>query len=392
MKRLLYPLVLLVAVCASCTSSIEEPDPEPVEPPQPVDRTVIMFYPYSDLMSYFAQNITDFASVFASHQSSGERIVVCIESTPDDVNVIELVPQGAMCVKDTVDRFSNPQFATTEGIRDMLLRVVALAPASTYSMIIGGHGMGWLPASTATRSAHLKARREIPVDALLTRYFGGLSAPYIIDISTLAEGIEEAGLKMEYMLFDDCYMSSVEVAYELRGVTDRLIACPTEVMAYGFPYHKCGEYLLGEPDYEKVCDEFYNFYISYPSPYGTIAVTDCRKLDALAEAVRQVNLTCGEEIVTGDVQTMDGYSPTIFYDMEDVVRHQCATTSDEDLWTQFEAALAEAVPYKRHTPKYYSMRRGPHEIRTYGGITTSLTSANQLTSELSDTEWYRATH
>lgn len=43
-------------------------------------------------------------------------------------------------------------------------------------------------------------------------------------------------MKMEYILFDDCYMSSLEAAYDLRHVTRHLIACPTEIMAYGMPY------------------------------------------------------------------------------------------------------------------------------------------------------------
>lgn len=46
---------------------------------------------------------------------------------------------------------------------------------------------------------------------------------------------------MEYILFDDCYMSSLEVAYDLRHVTRHLIACPTEIMVYGMPYSHIGE-------------------------------------------------------------------------------------------------------------------------------------------------------
>ena len=42
-------------------------------------------------------------------------------------------------------------------------------------------------------------------------------------ISTLADAISDAGLEMEFILFDDCYMSSVEVAYDLRHVTGHII-------------------------------------------------------------------------------------------------------------------------------------------------------------------------
>lgn len=68
---------------------------------------------------------------------------------------------------------------------------------------------------------------------------------------------------MEYILFDDCYMASVEVAYDLKEVTDYLIASPCEIMAYGMPYAEIGPHLLGKVDYESICDAFYEFYKNY---------------------------------------------------------------------------------------------------------------------------------
>lgn len=56
---------------------------------------------------------------------------------------------------------------------------------------------------------------------------------------------------MEYILFDDCYMSSVEVAYELKEATRFLIASTSEMMAYGMPYatvgSSCWEILITDP-------------------------------------------------------------------------------------------------------------------------------------------------
>lgn len=53
-----------------------------------------------------------------------------------------------------------------------------------------------------------------------TRFFGSVSlSDNAIDISTLAEGIKLSGLKMQYILFDACYMGNVETAYELKDVT-----------------------------------------------------------------------------------------------------------------------------------------------------------------------------
>ena len=97
---------------------------------------------------------------------------------------------------------------------------------------------------------------------------------------------------MEYILFDDCYMSSLEVAYELRHVTNYMIACPTEVMVFGMPYSTIGKYLLSEkPDYKAICESFYQFYSNYQYPYGTLAVTDCSYLDELAELMKHIHHT-----------------------------------------------------------------------------------------------------
>ena len=174
--------------------------------------------------------------------------------------------------------YENPQFTIEPVLTDILNDMKTFAPAKSYSMIIGCHGMGWLPVN-GSKSRMLQDFRHhweyknVPQ----TRFFGGLSAEYQTDIKSLASGIANAGMKMEYILFDDCYMSSIEVAYELKDVTKYLIGSTSEMMAYGMPYAAIGEYLLGNPDYQSGCEEFYNFYSTYEiMPCGTLAVTDCR--------------------------------------------------------------------------------------------------------------------
>lgn len=119
---------------------------------------------------------------------------------------------------------------------------------------------------------------------------------------------------MEYILFDDCYMSSLETAYELRHITDYIIACPTEIMAFGMPYSTMGKHLLSrEPNYKAACDAFHQFYSTYQYPYGTLAVTNCSELDNLAALMKRINQQyIFDNTQEGFVQPMDGYSPVIF--------------------------------------------------------------------------------
>lgn len=197
---------------------------------------------------------------------------------------------------------------------------------------------------------------------------------------------------MEYILFDDCYMSSLEVAYDLRHVTRHLIACPTEIMAYGMPYARIGEYLLAEnPDYGAICQAFHRFYSSYTYPYGAIAVTDCSRLDDLALLMKNLHSRHSlDSSQAASLQRMDGYSPVIFYDFGDYVRALCG--NDAAQLAQVEALLEQVVPYKAHTEKFFTASLGPLSITHYSGITTSAPSLSSKARTYPQTSWYRATH
>lgn len=226
----------------------------------------------------------------------------------------------------------------------------------------------------------------------MTRFFGGLTAEYQTDISTLAKSLSNNGLLMEYILFDDCYMSSLEVAYELRHVTNYMIACPTEVMVFGMPYATMGKYLLSEnPDYKAICESFYQFYSNYQYPYGTLAVTDCSHLDELAELMKQIHSNYSfDNTQAVHIQRMDGYSPVIFYDFDDYVQTLCDTSAE--IYNDFKTLLEKVIPYKTHTKKFYTASIGPIAIEHYSGITTSEPSTNSKMVDYPQTSWYIDTH
>ena len=164
-----------------------------------------------------------------------ERIIVFLSTTATKASLFELKYEKGKCVRIPLKEYDNPAFTTVNGIAGVLNDAKSFAPARRYAMTIGCHGMGWIPVSSpASRSIGEKEYWEYE-GVPLTRYFGGTEKEYQTDISTLSEGIAQAGIKMEYILFDDCYMSSIEVAYDLKEVADYLIACPTEIMAYGMP-------------------------------------------------------------------------------------------------------------------------------------------------------------
>lgn len=384
MKQFL--LLILLIIPLTFTSCERE------EWPAKTDQTVLMYLPWSsNLKPYFETNISDFETVVQRNLLRNERIVVFFCTSPTEAVLFELAYDNGKCIRKPLKSYHNPAFTTAAGITSILNDVKGLAPANRYAMTIGCHGMGWIPVPTVqVRSVSQKKHWEYK-GVPLTRYFGGLSPEYQTNTTTLAEGIANAGIKMEYILFDDCYMASVEVAYDLKNVTDYLIASPCEIMAYGMPYAEIGPHLVGKVDYESICDAFYEFYKNYEEmPCGTIGVTACSELENLATVMKEINeryTLSSSSLHT--IQTMDGYTPTIFFDCGDYVTKLC---KDAELLTRFNEQLERTVPYKKHTDYYYTMSKGKIKINAFSGATISDPSTNSYATEKYKTAWYKATH
>ncbi|MBQ8867179.1 MAG: Clostripain family protein [Bacteroidaceae bacterium] len=397
--------IILSGVMASCGDDDRIKQPQPLVPPTPPPtQTLLMYMPWStNLTSYFKINIADMEEAVAEGILEHERVVVFLATSPTKASMFELTYDAAngACVRQTLKEYENHPCTTAEGIAAILSDMKTFAPADIYSMTIGGHGLGWLPVQKAT-TASAKASApsssaptyhwEVPGEHL-TRYFGGTTANHQTDIVTLAEAIESVGIVMEYILFDDCYMSNVEVAYDLRHVTRHLIASTCEVMAYGMPYHPMAKHLLGEINYDSIGQTFHRFYMDYSMPCGTIATTVTSELDSLATLMREINTRhTWSPLMNDSLQHLDGYSPHLFYDLADYTSRLCTDTL---LSARFTQQLERAVPAtsRTHTPTFYSMYTGREmPINTFCGLTISDPSTHRLATPKSETNWYKATH
>lgn len=402
-------------VGVSCSNG-DSPD-GPDVPVTPVGQTVFMFFPWSNsLLSDFRRTVEDMQTVVAQRSMKDERIMVFIATSEREAVLFELKKQNGRCLTDTLRRYSDRPFTSRQWLTSLFSEVMTLAPASRYGMVVGCHGLAWVPVQ-GQRNARKRLGSQERIDEednlykeeridkegepndlmhfevqgpVTTRFIGGTYPETQIETTDLADAMADAGFHTEYILFDACYMSSVEVAYELKDVTHYLIASPTEVLSYGFPYITMGKHLLGTPNYKGIVDSFISFYSSYNLPYGTVAVTDCTQLDALAAIAQQINAADAEQLVPNGVQIMDGYSPTLFYDLGHLMSLKDAGTV---LTAAFAEQLEKTVPYKGHTGQYFTtLKDAPVDIKHYSGLNTSQGSLNHMADRLSETAWYKATN
>ena len=436
---------LFIVVGVSCSNG-DSPD-GPDAPVTPVGQTVFMFFPWSNsLLSDFRRTVEDMQTVVAQRSMKDERIMVFMATSEREAVLFELKKQNGRCLTDTLRRYSDRPFTSRQWLTSLFSEVMTLAPASRYGMVVGCHGLAWVPVQ-GQRNARKRLGSQERIDEednlykeekidkegddlmhfevqgpVTTRFIGGTYPETQIETTDLADAMADAGFHTEYILFDACYMSSVEVAYELKDVTHYLIASPTEVLSYGFPYTTMGKHLLGTPNYKCIVDSFISFYSSYNLPYGTVAVTDCTQLDALAAIAQQINAAATEQInvaaaeqinvaaaeptnaasegklntarsgknIPNGVQIMDGYSPTLFYDLGHLMSLKDAGTV---LTAAFAEQLGKTVPYKGHTSQYFTaLKDAPIDIKHYSGLNTSQGSLNHMADRLSETAWYKATN
>lgn len=384
--------VFLSSFIVSCSKEDEPDDKKEYTK----EKTIFVYMPWTgsaaNLYKYFVVNIKDMKKAIIEQKGLKQtNMLVLIANDPNKSHLIKITYRNGKCYDDTLKTYNDGAMNTPSKMSSLLNEVVKIAPAPIYSMMIGSHGVGWIYTGSTSRSMLQSIEADRARNKMLglpitrqTRYFGGSDIQMNID--DLAEGIRNSNMHhLQFLLFDDCYMANIETAYELRNVTDYLIGCPTEIMGHGMPYYEMWKYLASiQPDYGKAVDGFYNFYSNYEIEnvkyhYGTISVTDCRKVDNMMQVLTAINsrYRIGRN-VDSNLQVLDGYRPAAFFDFADYIHKLSA--GDANLIRKFDAALLQLIPFERHTAQYYSSltNNGAHIINTCCGLTISAPSTNAM--------------
>lgn len=396
MKKLTLLLCFFSFILSSCSDN-KGPDipPETTE----AEHTLFIFMPWVEdtgLTNAFAANIVHIQNAIKNDiLGEDNKVVIFFMSSSSKATMFELKYSDGSSLREVHKSYDNPKLTKAKDLTSLLEDVKECAKAKKYSMAIASHGLGWLPVGSPLAGSSGQSYYWESDSSLRTRFFGGTTAKTQIEVSDLAKAITDAGIKMEYILFDACYMSSIEVAYDLRNAAEYLIGCPTEVMESGFPYATITEHLFGDIDLAGVCNGFIDFYENSLSPYGTVGVIVCSEMDKMASVMKEINAKHTlEESKLGSIQRMCGHRPVVFFDFGDYVAKLCE--GDKGLLDKFSAQLELTVPskYAKHTGSFFSMlMTQPVEIEAYSGVSISDPSINSVAvTAKTETAWYKATH
>ena len=398
------------------TDSSGESDPPVIDN----ELTILLYMPWTGSLSseglypYLTENVESVCTAIEGMKGMTDyRLMLFISESYNKSKLYEITynESRAKCEKKLVKDYSGHEYTAVKGLTDILNEVKNHASAQNYAMVLGCHGTGWTFKDSWHRYPNYAKETSpslgegpgvgIPyqnydgeITPMHTRFFGSVSdiSTFSTDIPTLAQAIANAGMKMEYILFDDCYMANVEVAYELRNVTDFLLASTSEVMAVGVPYYSMWASLASvTPGYVDAVSAFDRDYVM---PYGTFSAIDCRQMDELATAMREINskYKLSDEALHS-IQVLDGFYDPIFFDMGDYLEKLCTGSVD---YSYIVTLMESAVCSKCSTAQIYSfLYNSPTviDVNTFSGITISDPSINSVALDGKEkTSWWKATH
>lgn len=412
MKLLRYIAMVAVGLLALAC----EPKPYIPQPPQgTADHTLIMYLAgNNNLESYLEDNIRDvISSVDASTPSDKGRIVIYFRPRPasGDPMLLQVYYDkklaAAQC--DTIRTYPADMSSSDPAtLRKVVADAKVVAPAKEYSMIFGSHATGWFTEECMSRGSlerPLSISLTSPNDGSFWRQYGdeitrtfGMDGKMEFEGSTINDAgmnITEmasalSGTKFRSLIFDACFMASVEAVYDLRNVSEYVIASSAEIMGRGMPYDLVLKYLFASGGVEgnlmKYCSEYMRYYNQLASgrKSGTISLVDCSKLEALAEAVADVERGGLINVDPDEIQSFELLYEHQFFDLE---HFYDVAAVDRLAYAAMQNALTDCVLYASSTPTVYSaFGYGLFEVERSCGLTMNIPST---TYPLFRSEWFK---
>ncbi len=324
--------LLLVALCASCHDDLPLPD-------SGLRRVVIVYMMGENTLSSQAQSDLNEIRSATGLIPDSCRVVVFFDNSRTDIKpqILSYDKTGERLLFEYGTDVVSTDSAT---MLNALSYIIESVEADEYALVLWSHGSGWMPAS-----------RSIGVDN--GRNSSTSDTGTEMEITTLRGVLEELGVRWRYILYDACFMQCVEVAYELRGLTEWSIGSPAEIPGSGAAYDRMMSCFFARDGFAgDIAEQYFNTYKDTQGVLVSAIRSD--RLDGLAQATARV-LSPLFDFPTGGVQQYCAYDERTgwkpeYYDIGSCVYHWAG----QDGYDEWLTAMEAAIPYRYCTDTWMS--------------------------------------
>lgn len=356
-KHFIFLLIsMFVFAFNSCSDSNNDEEPAPDPPGTTYHRSVVIYMA--------AQN--SLGNVGASRLDSAEIIRGTAKLTNDKDNVFFFLDDKALPRLYRIYKYKNRTIiekiltwaddacsSDPATLCSVLKTVSQRYPSLSYGLVLWSHGNGWLP-STNKQNTLQTTQRAFGVDVgpggnMNTDQDCQGKTGVQMDIKDMAQAIKQSGVHLDYLFFDACLMQNIEVAYELKDVTDYVVGSATSTSAYGGYYtnlipQALFSYPANDDNVSRIANQY--FYDACTNPdlkkyynnFGNVnSVIKTANLDELAQTTAQYVSSVFANKATPDLSNIVAYFPSDQFNMPDFFDMGCAmkkllTPNDYQAW------------------------------------------------------------
>ena len=265
---------------------------------------------------------------------------------------------------DVEENSSNPAHFS-EVLRWMQQNV----PAEEYGLVLWSHSDGWLPAFNE-QYVRTPRQKSFGIDvgsngSMIEDVNADGEIGAQMNITDMADAIQKTGVHFRYIFFDACIMQGLEVAYDLRKITDFVVASPIVIPGNGAYYVNMLKQGLFSEDVTEIAKTYYEDVVSRDLSYIyngfglVISVIRTDALEPLAETFREVlpRTHLKDNPLTEITEASDYtiYSWRFFYrpHLYDALQSMRELCGSEEDYRMVEQAINQAVVYRMGSDLYF---------------------------------------
>lgn len=392
-KNILY----FIALCSLLFSCEKEEGGKDI-PEKARTRTVLAYMLAENSLNDFSRkDIAEMMEGMKKVDNADNMIIYVDDNLAPRLLKLEKDGKGGVTQK-IIHNYVEQNSIDPEVMEEVFSRTFTTFPADSYGLILWSHGDGWLPSSSMILSFGQDGGSSGPMMSILALRQ---------TLTNCLKYIKPASC-FEFIMFDACFMQSVEVVYELRHLADYFVGSPIEIPGPGAPYQYVMEPMFANPcDVKGMAQAYYDYYTrseclgewgdennSGNSLGVAVSLIKTSDLEALAQKTASLLPLYTQRLKDFDpvsVQALDMRRHKAYYDFGDFMKHLVSEEQYQE-WLEY---LQKAVPYAPATKRCYSMYIGStFPMNVYSGISTYIPRSESFYSSWNkyyhEYEWYEA--
>ena len=408
--------ILLIAICAvAMLAACHKDDTEENE--VKADRTVLVYISGECSLWDFIDD--DLKEMKAGSQSIGDNnlLVYVDNATTGEIPWLARINKGQITDSVSFTEIAkvmnldpaeslvkgDPYSSEAQVMEGVLRYAFQKFPSKNndYGLVLWGHGSGWLIKDSIPYTA-MARQKAYGIDNGKNDKQSSNNGKWL-NIPSMAKLLSKLP-HLSFIFCDCCNMMCLEVAYELRNVTDYLIGTPAEIPGVGAPYNTVVPAMFEKTTFWKSIVDYY-FKQRAGGFDVPLSVIQTNGMENLANATKTVLKNSASKIGEGYPNTSgliyyyyDSSSHQVFFDANDFIL-KYADTNEYNSWKQ---VLDKTVIYKKMAtswminknswPNYYGNYFTVTEEK-YGGVSMFVPTYIQQTTDnkyIQQMQWYKA--